>query len=493
MVLRKTLVYALFLISVIFLVSCSSGTEPGNTDTSIESKEVSEGINIGERAPDVMLDIVDGEPVTLSSFKGKAVVLNFWASWCPPCREEMPAFEELHNEHSDALTVIGVNLQESDEDVTRFVDELGISFVIARDPESEVKRRYNVFTQPVTYFIDGEGIIVDKKFGPLTSEEINTKVSSLIGSDDVARENIVDVSTQSDREQDENIQFLDDGTPYTIHPSEFLSGGPPKDGIPSIDNPRFIEAENADKWLPDDELGLGVTYKGVSRFYPFRILVSHEIVNDVISDDPILVTYCPLCFTGIAFIRELDGEPVEFGVSGKLYNSELVMYDRKTDSYWPQSLGRAVLGPSTGKQIQKIASDTVLYGDWKRVYPDTFVLSKDTGFFRGYDGFNPYGADGEFSDINLQFPLENRDARLGEYTIVYGIEVNGAFKAYPRDVLAGAGHIEDIVGGERVIVAFDSDLKSADAHIEDGEELIVETLFWFAWAAFHPETELYSD
>lgn len=290
---------------------------------------------------------------------------------------------------------------------------------------------------------------------------------------------------------DSEIKTLPDGTKYIIHPSKFLSGGPGKDGIPSIDNPKFISAEEAD-WLPEEELGLGIVHKGEARFYPFRILVNHEIANDFIQGDPILITYCPLCFTGIAFLSELDGEAVEFGVSGKLYNSELIMYDRKTDSYWPQTLGKAVLGPLTGTVLKKLVSDTVLWGDWKKVHPDTKVLSRKTGFFRAYSGSNPYGENGNFESIRLQFPLENYDSRLKDNEIVYGIELNNAFKAYKKSDLAKLGSIEDTVGGEKIIITFDKDLKSARAEKESGEEIIVETLFWFAWAAFYPDTELFN-
>jgi len=269
----------------------------------------------------------------------------------------------------------------------------------------------------------------------------------------------------------------------------------PKDCIPSIDNPKFISAAEAD-WLPEEELGLGIVYKGESRFYPYRILVSHEIVNDIIQGDPILITFCPLCFTGIGFIREIDGEAVKFGTSGKLYNSELVMYDRKTNSYWPQSLGRAVTGPSLGKKIQKIPTDTIEWGNWKKVHPDTKVLSRDTGFSISYTGRNPYGLDGDFSSIqvgtNFDDTLENLDTRLPRNEIVYGIEVNGKFKAYKKTDLENKLKIEDVVGGQKLTIEFDQDLGSARATLETGDDILVETLFWFAWAAFHPETELFA-
>src|SRR3989338_7968713 len=445
----------------------------------VVSDDKSTGITIGKTAPDFELETLDGKKARLSDYRGKKVILNFWASWCPPCREDMPEFQKIYSENKDKLVVVGVNLQESRENAESFIEKLGITFPILLDPSSQVKDMYNVFTQPVTYFIDESGKIVDKKFGPLTSEEIDEKIAKM---------NVK--SSPSASLESEEIKTLPDGTKYIIHPSKFLSGGPGKDGIPSIDAPKFIPAGKID-WLSDEEIGLGIVYKNEVRFYPFMILVYHEIVNDFIQNDPILVTYCPLCFTGIGFIREIDNKPVEFGVSGKLYNSELVMYDRKTDSYWPQTLGKAVLGPSIGKTIKKIPTDTVKWGDWKKVHSDTEVLSKDTGFSRNYDGSNPYGEKGDFTDINLQFPIENKDSRLNDYEIVYGIELNGKFKAYKKSDLEQISKIEDAIGEEKIIIEFDKSLKSARAYKDDNEQLTVDTLFLFAWAAFHPETEVY--
>ncbi len=448
-------------------------------DNLIASDNKSTGITIGKTAPDFELETVEGKKAKLSDYRGKKVILNFWASWCPPCKEEMPEFQRIYRENKDKLVVVGVNLQESRENVEAFIEKIGITFPILFDPNSLVKDMYNVFTQPVTYFIDESGKIVDKKFGPLTSEEINEKIAKM---------NVK--SSPSTSFENEEVKTLPDGTKYIIHPSKFLSGGPGKDGIPSIDNPKFISANEAD-WLSGEELGLGIIYKNEARFYPFRILVYHEIVNDFIQNVPILVTYCPLCFTGIGFIRKIDNEPVEFGVSGKLYNSELVMYDRKTDSYWPQTLGKAVLGNSIGKTIKKIPTDTIKWSDWKKVHLDTKVLSKDTGFSRNYDGSNPYGKKGDFTDINLQFPLENKDARLDAYEIVYGIEMNGKFKAYKKSDLEQKLTIEDSIGGEKITIEFDKELKSAKAYKKSGDQIIADTLFWFAWAAFHPETEVF--
>ena len=138
------------------------------------------GLDIGNQAPDFILNSINGKNVQLSSFRGKkSVVVNFWATWCPPCREEMPAFEEIFTRNTDRLEILGVNLQESERAINNFVKDVPVTFTLLLDPSSEVKKLYNVFTQPVTYFIDKEGIIVDKKFGPLTEQEMEDKFNEI--------------------------------------------------------------------------------------------------------------------------------------------------------------------------------------------------------------------------------------------------------------------------------------------------------------------------
>jgi len=138
------------------------------------------GLNIGNRAPDFALKDVNGNVVQLSdSFGNKVVVINFWATWCPPCREEFVAFEKIFQEHESQLDILGVNLQENKEAVDRFLEEIPVSFTLLLDPNAEVIQKYNVFTQPITYFLDRDGLIVDKKFGPLTEQEIVDKFEKL--------------------------------------------------------------------------------------------------------------------------------------------------------------------------------------------------------------------------------------------------------------------------------------------------------------------------
>ena len=280
------------------------------------------------------------------------------------------------------------------------------------------------------------------------------------------------------------------GVNYIVDPDKIVSGGPRKDGIPSIDDPEFVSVKEADAWIKDNELVMAIIYKGVKRAYPFQIMVWHEIVNDTIAGDPILITYCPLCGSAIAYERTIDGEEVEFGTSGKLYNSNLVIYDRKTDSYWTQIGGQAIIGELTGKTLTHVSIDTVFWGEWKKGHPDSEVLSKNTGSSRSY-GSDPYG--NYYRDRTIMFPVENRDSRIHPKTVIFGIEVNGSYKAYSRDDLKRLKVIDDTVGASRIRLTMDNVGVVKIINKDTGKEIVEERQFWFSWYAFHPETELYQD
>ncbi|MCI0619707.1 DUF3179 domain-containing protein [Candidatus Wolfebacteria bacterium] len=291
--------------------------------------------------------------------------------------------------------------------------------------------------------------------------------------------------------------LMTDGVKHSIPLNEILSGGPAKDGIPSIDNPIFISAKDA-AFLDASDPGLGLTVNGMSRFYPYRILVWHEIVNDTIAGKPVLVTYCPLCATGIVFERRVDGEIQEFGVSGKLWQSNLLMYNRppsrssgeasaereEEESLWSQVLGEAVLGIHTGKKLPIVRSDVVRWGDWKNVHPDTAVLSQDTGASRDY-GRDPY--DNYYTSESVSFGATFNDTRLHPKALVHGVEIEGRYKAYHDDALDET--ITDAFEGYEIIV-----VKSDSGQITftaNGEPLPSIPGFWFSWLAVHPETELF--
>lgn len=279
---------------------------------------------------------------------------------------------------------------------------------------------------------------------------------------------------------------------HSVPLDEILSGGPPKDGIPSIDDPKFLSTKEGDEFLKDEETGQGLCIKGDCRFYPYQVLVWHEMVNDTVGGEPALITYCPLCLTGITFERKLEGKVVEFGTSGKLWRSNLVMYNRSDDpskeSYWSQVLGEAIVGEFTGTKLKIIPSSPVKYGDWKKLHPDTKVLSKDTGFSRVY-GYDPYGD--YYTSDEVGFGASFDDKRLHQKEFVLGIEVDGKFKAYHSPALK-VGTTEDEFNGQTIVIE-----KNAEGIVRmfrgasEGEDQPFIGGFWFSWLAAHPDTELF--
>ncbi len=169
---------------------------------------------------------------------------------------------------------------------------------------------------------------------------------------------------------------------------EIQSGGPPKDGIPSIDNPKFIPVAKV-KDLADSEPVVGLVINGKARAYPLRVLTWHEIVNDGLGGVPVTVTYCPLCNSAIAFDRRLDGKVLDFGTTGKLRHSDMVMYDRQTESWWQQFLGEGIVGEMTGKRLKTIPARLESFANFKKRAPGGDVLVPNDPGKRNY-GANPY-------------------------------------------------------------------------------------------------------
>ena len=271
---------------------------------------------------------------------------------------------------------------------------------------------------------------------------------------------------------------------------EIHLGGPARDGIPSIDNPVFLAADEA-RFLDAEDRVLGLFLNGQARAYPIAILNWHEVVNDSIGEKAVAVTYCPLCGTGIAFDAGTSGKPRSFGVSGLLYNSDVLLYDRETESLWSQIMMRAIAGPAKGQRLRPLALQHTSWQAWRERHPDTQVLSTDTGFNRDYRS-NPYA--GYASSEGLYFPVSAVSRRYHAKEQVLGLEIDGQFKAYPFTELARkkAKRIEDTFAGNRVSIEFDHDNRSANAFDGSGRPLSTVTSYWFAWHAFHPQGSVYS-
>ena len=177
---NKVILAILVIVIIVVIIVVQNPFKESESIEGILQNNENTGLDVGNLAPDFILQSLNGNNVQLSSFRGKkAVVVNFWATWCPPCREEMPAFEDMFVRNKDNLEVLGINLQESERAISNFLLEIPVTYALLLDPDAEVKEIYNIFTQPVTYFVDKEGIIIDKKFGPLTPGEIEDKFGKL--------------------------------------------------------------------------------------------------------------------------------------------------------------------------------------------------------------------------------------------------------------------------------------------------------------------------
>ena len=279
--------------------------------------------------------------------------------------------------------------------------------------------------------------------------------------------------------------FVLDGA--LVPAQQIFKGGPAKDGIPSIDNPEFIEADDAG-FLQADERILGIVINGAARAYPVSILNWHEIVNDSIDDTYFAITYCPLCGTGMAFNSDVNGQTLSFGVSGLLYNSDVLLYDRKSQSLWSQILGKAITGEYKGEELTLLPLSHTTWSDWKHRHPATLVLSRNTGYSRDYDR-EPY--QGYASSRKLHFPVANSaPARYHPKEWVLGLAVGETYKAYPFIELNkhDKNSFADLVNGKTYIVNWNTEAQSGFITDKEGVRIATIQAYWFAWYAFHPDT-----
>jgi hypothetical protein len=328
-----------------------------------------------------------------------------------------------------------------------------------------------------------------------------------------------------------------DFTKHSVDYSEFRSGGPPPDGIPALDNPILESVEAADSWLQDEWPVMFFEWNSDARAYPLTILIYHEIVNDVVGETPVALTFCPLCNATIAFDRTLpDGTLLDFGTTGNLRNSDLVMYDRQTKSWWQQFTGEAIVGELTGTQLELLPSGIISWHDFKSRHPDGTVLSRETGHLRSY-GRNPYGG---YDNINSNpFLYDGElDGRLPAVERVVALQIEGIDVAYPFSILREVRVVNDDVASIPLVIfwkegtsstfgASTEDVGSTGVYLrrlgeetltfepaEDGfrdeqtgslwnifgesvegplageklERVVAGEHFWFAWAAFKPDT-----
>ncbi len=335
-----------------------------------------------------------------------------------------------------------------------------------------------------------------------------------------------------------------DFTITTVDLGEIMSGGPPKDGIPAIDDPKFVSVAESDRWLHDREPVIVVRVREHVRAYPLQILMYHEIVNDSIAGVPLSITFCPLCNASIVFDRRVNGETLDFGTTGRLRKSDLVMYDRQTESWWQQFTGTGIVGVNAGVELTRHPASIVAYRDFKTAHPEARVLSRDTGFSRPY-GRNPYRGYDRIEDRPFLF-RDPVDPRLPPMEYVINVSVGDRHRLYPFSMLKQFPVINDHLEGEPIaIFSRDGTLSALDEgrivasrlipsatafsrRLEDGRELVFAAEdgaivdeqtgsvwnllgqavtgplagkqlrpadsgvhFAFAWLAFNPDSEIY--
>lgn len=364
------------------------------------------------------------------------------------------------------------------------------------------------------------------------SSPSSVEAQSIVQIESSARE---DVASALDDAADES--FPDP----IVDPEELRSGGPPPDGIPPIDDPRFVRVADV-AFLEDREPVLAIDIDGEARAYPVQVMTWHEIVNDTIAGRPVTVSYCPLCNSAIAYDRRVDDRILDFGTSGMLWRSALVMYDRQTETLWSHYTGQAIIGHLAGVQLESIPVQTVSWGEFEDAHPDGLVLSRDTGFDRDY-GRNPYPGYDDVGDLPFLYdgPI---DGRYAAKTRILGIRDRGTSIAIPLAYLQEERVVEFEAGTDRLVAWHAPGTSSAlsDAQVAegidvgttgvfdtvvDGQRLSFEATgdgfrdretrsrwsvlghaidgpmrgtqltpiahvdtFWFAWAAYEPATEL---
>jgi len=292
-----------------------------------------------------------------------------------------------------------------------------------------------------------------------------------------------------------------------------LSGGPGKDGIPAIDSPQFSDARDADDYLKAQDIVFGVYHQGEAKAYPQRIMVWHEIVNDSLGGEPVSITYCPLTATAIGFKRGTTS----LGVSGKLLNSNVVMYDRASDSYWSQIAAVAFEGPLKGQSLDEIQVTWTTWARWKERHPQTQVLTERTGYMRNYNR-DPYGGyspqHGYYVEPQVMFPVTHSRPELHAKQMIRGFRTAQVAVAINREYLEQQGVVHYQHADRHYLIIQDSRLDTAwvyesDEHIvldpatlsfaQDGPQapelkglakINMIDAMWFAWATFYPQTVL---
>ena len=457
------------------------GTEKANeAENSIISKE-------WYKAPEFkwLINWINSDPIeSIDDLKWKVVMLEFWTLGCINCINTHKHTQEMQEKYSDqGFTVLGLHAPEFAyeqliENVQKSVDEYGMTYPVAQDNDFATWKAYNNRYWPAFYLIDAEGNIRYTHFWEGKYNEKEQAIQELLQERD---------NTQNTESSEIEIapQFLFQSDNLATNTSKssidlnlVLDGGPWKDGIPAINNPKFLsqkDAESQMKYLWENSRGIVLDIWGDQRYYSYDVLVWHEIVNDEIGWEKVSVTFCPLCGSAIVYDRNVNGRKINFGVSGKLYNSNLLMYDTHDETLWSQSLWEAVVWEQLGTKLRVVKSQLMSYSEFTNAFPDGVVISDETGFSRNY-GNIPYG-DYDENDA-LYFPVENDDARYGKKELFYIVNNDDESVAFHWDDLRELWEAEISVWDNTYKAKFWKGL--ADVTL-NGEILPWYYEMWFSW------------
>lgn len=283
------------------------------------------------------------------------------------------------------------------------------------------------------------------------------------------------------------------GVLHTVALEDILSGGLEKDDIPPLNDPHYISIAEANNVYTDFDTGVTLTYGQSERFYPLRILGWHQIINDTIGSKRILITYSPLTTSAVVFDPKVQGEDVLFGNTGLLWDSNLVLYDAKTESEWSQILSKAIVGAKSGEALEQIPSAVTTYGYWKKAHAKGEVLNipEDKTYDYSRDPNQSY-----YDSETLYFPALHEDTRFSAKTIIIGITIHNAAKAYNVKTIKEKGRLTDTINGQSFHIQYTASTDTIRAYIENTNkqqtDLPLMRAYWFAWIGAYPNSAVYN-
>ncbi len=467
------------------------------TATMVSAMEL-QPLAVGQPIPNAELKTAEGKAFDLrAAAKEQPVVIIFYrGGWCPYCNAHLGQLQDIDPQ----LRKLGYRIIAISPDLPKNLaasrEKGGLSYTLLSDTSMTAAKAFGIAFEvdaPMLETLASYEIDIEAASGE-THHLLPVPAVFMTGSDGnikfahanpdykirLAPEELLAAATAKPTRRRMNGFDLSNAV---IPVNEIRSGGPPRDGIPSIDHPKFIAPGSVDYMQDADEV-VSVTVGEETRAYPLRILVFHEIVNDEIAGQPIAVTYCPLCGTAMVFNRKVGERTLDFGVSGLLFQSDVLMYDRQTESLWSQMEMAAVAGPLVKTKFKWLPSQQLAWSAWLEKYPKGKVLSTETGFGRNYSG-EAYARYKK--SPKTMFPVPTHRTELAQKEWVFGLLVEGEARAYPVRSLSKKRTLSD----GKIEIAYDPESQLVEAKNKaTGKKLPVVKVYWFAWQAFYPDTEL---